>query len=138
MPGLVILIRREYDDTGWIWSDMIGGIADEEHEELDFSFLRSGMIATDTLNTHGVVCVKESRVKVGTYYDVEYDTKSGTGYTLRWNARLVQYPDGEVVSMTEVLGDPPPSETRGLRDRYGRAPRHKLGAWLYEHVAKVE
>ncbi len=75
-----------------------------------------------------VVCVRASRQRLFSYQDGE------PGYQLTWNARLISWPDGNVIGSETFRGDPPPGIKFGGGAEYGRSPKDQLNRWIYDHL----
>jgi hypothetical protein len=83
-----------------------------------------------------LVCIKETRLKVGEYVPIRtpdspvipLPTSLGAGYQIEWDVRLVRYPSGEVLAAERFLGDPPPLYGAGVE--IGSDPRPVVEAWL--------
>jgi len=71
-----------------------------------------------------LVCIRENRQRAGTYGD------NTPAYRLEWDVRLVQWPDGKVLSATAFVGGKPPLAKLGSVPGYGKPPRTDLMAWL--------
>jgi N-acetylneuraminic acid mutarotase len=78
----------------------------------------------------GVGCVSERFERFGTY------TGNIPGYRIRWDVRLLAWPDGRLLAWTSLLGpEPPHTVVRPLRERNeavasSTAPAEDLRKWL--------
>jgi WD40 repeat protein len=77
------------------------------------------------LEVKTLVCIRESRVQVGTYTDGK------PGYRVVWDVRLVSWPDGTVIGAEQFTGGHPPHQRRSVEPAYGLRPENSLKRWLF-------
>ena len=112
IPGVPIapiytLLSKEYEDGKWT------------HPTRPVQFEASSASEVQTL-----VCIKESRIEKGRYSDLQ------TAYSLFWDVRLVQWPDGISIGGVKFSGDDPPSIKSGTGPGYGDVPFDDFSKWL--------
>jgi len=110
---LYSLMCKAYNDEGWTYEKIFPHIH-----------------ALSASEVQTLVCIRESRKKVGTYTDGD------PGYQLQWEVRLVQWSDGQVLdTATFVGGDPPVTKPEKSGPEYGNRPaRRELVQWLFPRV----
>jgi WD40 repeat protein len=90
----------------------------------DFTHLFPDEIRSTT-QARTLVCITQSRTKVGTY------TSGGVGYRPTWTVKLVSYPDGAVLGSKRFVGGEPAAFKSGAGDAYGDLPDEDLvTAWV--------
>lgn len=101
--GLITIL---YEEDGW-------GLEALPHHQ-----------AQSTSEVQTLVCIRQFKIKTGTYTD------GATAYSLKWEVRLANWPDGAVFGEAAFLGEGPPSPKTGSGDRYGSPPKGELLQWL--------
>ncbi|MDE3090062.1 MAG: WD40 repeat domain-containing protein [Chloroflexota bacterium] len=79
-----------------------------------------------------LVCIKENVNSVGSYMDGQ------PAYQLRWDIRLVRWPDGQVLAKTDLLGGKPPQIKTYGGPGYGFDPNHngEFFLWLFSNLGE--
>lgn len=80
--------------------------------------------ADATAEVKSVVCLRASRRQDATYSD------QTVGYTLKWDVRLLSWPDGWLIASESFWGDGPPRQNASGAIAYGKSPSEQLLTWL--------
>lgn len=83
-----------------------------------------------------LVCIQESRVRVGTYVAVTPDPTQAVApaYRLDWQVRVIAYPQGSLLAVNAFTGEEPLFTIQigsdGGSENYGEAPSANAANWL--------
>jgi dipeptidyl aminopeptidase/acylaminoacyl peptidase len=82
-------------------------------------------IEAETTNAvRAITCIRQTRRLDATYSD------QAVGYTLRWEVRLVSWPDGGLMGTETFWGDGPPLQNLSGTTVYGTPPGKRLLTWI--------
>jgi hypothetical protein len=104
---VLILVNKEYEGEQW---------------EIGPGLPFLGALSASEVGT--LACARQSRHKTGTY------TSGEAAYQLKWDVRLVQWPQGQVLDAKEFTGCTPPFFKSGEGPGYGKPPIAALLRWL--------
>jgi WD40 repeat protein len=77
---------------------------------------------------HSLMCIEEELIKTGSYTD-------GSGaYQIRWNVRLVAWPEGDVLASKSFQGGLPPKIKPSGSFGGGSDPQNELRTWVLGNV----
>ncbi|MFZ6030083.1 MAG: hypothetical protein ACOYYS_20395 [Chloroflexota bacterium] len=102
-----ILLNRPYESIYW---EPVTGLEWIDAERTD--------------EVKSITCVRASRRQDATYGD------ETIGYTLRWDVRLVSWPEGSLLGSESFWGEGPPQQNASGSMVYGKTPADRLLTWL--------